>query len=60
MIICKKCKHENYIPGARFCTSCGNPLKQPSKKLPEKNAKETIKEVQISTLSENMSDTLFL
>ena len=60
MIICKKCNHENYIPGTRFCTSCGNPLKQPSKKLPEKNVKETIKEVQISTLSENMSDTLFM
>jgi hypothetical protein len=60
MNICKKCNHKNNIPGVRFCTSCGNPLKQPAKKLPEKNVKETIKEVQIGTLSENMSDTLFM
>jgi len=60
MIICNKCNKENFIPGTRYCTSCGNKLNKLKKKIPENSITEYYKELPLIISSEAKNDNIFL
>jgi hypothetical protein len=59
MIVCHKCKKENYIPGTRYCTNCGIKLKKQNKSIPENDLLEMCKSVPFAFSSQTISDNLF-
>jgi len=59
MIVCPKCKHENYIPGTRYCTKCGVKLKKQNKSIPQNDQLERFISVPFDFNSQTISDNLF-